>query len=289
MRLPLALAGLREMAIISLIFGGATVWAVYMAFAGHFWAWPVAIMFAIIWLSGLAFFRDPNRVIPSESAVMVSPADGKVTETTLLDDHPDVGGPAMRIGIFLSVLDVHINRSPCAGTVRSVHYKPGKFLDARHVDSGGMNEANTIVIDPDPPHAGPVVVRQIAGLIARRIVCSVQPGDRVEAGQRIGLIKFGSRTELILPGHNLYQATVTIGEHVRGAVSILARRLSETESAETAAIDEAEGTVGGNTASVAGPDAAARLADVAPETASRPDQPVRDTGGTEFNHAQDRA
>lgn len=243
MRLPLAPAGLREMAILSVIFGGAAAWAVFMALAGHFWAWPVALLFTIIWLSGLAFFRDPERLTPSETAAMVSPADGKVTEVTLLDHHPDVGGPATRIGIFLSVLDVHINRSPCAGTIRSVSYKPGKFLDARHPDCGGLNEANTIVIDPDPPHVGPVVVRQIAGLIARRIVCSVKPGDRVITGQRVGLIKFGSRTELILPGHNLYRSTITIGQHVYGAATVLARRLGEDEAAREAEIDKLEGTL----------------------------------------------
>lgn len=232
MRSPLAPAGLREMAVISVLFGGAAVWALFLASAGHAWAWPVAVLFVIIWLSGLAFFRDPERRTPSEAGLMISPADGKVTEVSLLDQHPEIGGPATRIGIFLSVFDVHINRSPCAGTVRAVHYKPGQFLDARHPDSGGMNEANTIIIDPASPHVGPVVVRQVAGLIARRIVCSVKPGDRVEMGQRIGLIKFGSRTELILPGHDQYQPTVTVGDVARGAMTILARRMSSSEAAD---------------------------------------------------------
>lgn len=242
MRVPLAPAGLREMAILTLVFGGAGIWALVMALGGHLWAWPVAILFLIAWLSGLAFFRDPERRTPSEPAIQVSPADGKVTETTLLEHHPDIGGPAMRIGIFLSVLDVHINRSPCAGTVRSVRHTPGRFLDARHPDCGELNEANTIVIDPDPPHTGPVVVRQVAGLIARRIVCSVQPGDRVAPGQRIGLIKFGSRTELILPGHNLYRPAVAVGDHVYGAATVVARRLSEAESADAEALDKAKRT-----------------------------------------------
>ena len=242
MRLPLAPGGLREMIILTLVFGGAGVWALFMGLAGYGWAWPVAILFIIVWLSGLAFFRDPERTTPLEEGIMIAPADGKVTETTLLEQHPDIGGPATRIGIFLSVLDVHINRSPCAGTGRSVSYKPGQFLDARDPQCGELNEANTIVIDPDPPHAGPVVVRQIAGLIARRIVCNVKPGDRVFTGQRIGLIKFGSRTELILPGHNLYKPAVTIGDRVYGAMSILARRLSETESADAEALDKAEQT-----------------------------------------------
>jgi phosphatidylserine decarboxylase len=241
MRIPLAPAGLREMAILTLVLGGLAALALYLGFAGHVWAWPIAVLFIVLWLGGLAFFRDPERLTPSDAVAMVSPADGKVTETSLLESYPDVGGPALRIGIFLSVFNVHINRSPCSGTVRSVSYKPGKFLDARHPECGGLNEANTIIIDPDAPHVGPVVVRQIAGLIARRIVCSVKPGDRVSAGQRIGLIKFGSRTELILPGHNLYKPTVVVGDCVNGALSILARRLSEAETDRAEAEDRAAG------------------------------------------------
>lgn len=225
MRIPLARAGWREMGLITLIFGGAAVGAACLGLGGSVIWWPVAGLLAVVWLGGLAFFRDPERPIPGDALAMVSPADGKVTETTRLDSYPDVDGPVLRIGIFLSVFDVHINRSPCAGTVRSVTYKPGKFLDARDADSGRLNEANTIVIEPDAPHAGPVIVRQVAGLIARRIVCSVKPGDRVTAGQRIGLIKFGSRTELILPGRDLYTPAVAIGEHVGGASTILVRRV----------------------------------------------------------------
>ena len=154
----------------------------------------------------------------------MAPADGKVVEIVRLDGHDDIGGPAMRMGIFLSVLDIHVNRSPCAGVVRAIRYEPGKFLDARHPDSGRLNEANTVVIDPDEPHAGPIVVRQIAGFIARRVVCSLKVGDRVETGQRIGLIKFGSRTELIVPGHDNYDASVAVGDKARGAFTVMARR-----------------------------------------------------------------
>lgn len=228
MRIPLAPAGLREMTVLTLIFGGAAASGLYLGCAGHAWAWPAAGLFVILWIGGLAFFRDPERLTPADAMVMVAPADGKVTEITGLDQHPDVGGPATRIGIFLSVFDVHINRSPCAGAIRSISYRPGKFLDARDPESGPSNEANTIVIDPDPPHAGPVVVRQVAGLIARRIVCSVKPGDRVCAGQRIGLIKFGSRTELILPGRDGYKPAVAIGKHVNGARTVMARRLGSS-------------------------------------------------------------
>lgn len=240
MRIPLAPAGRREMAIITLVFGGAAVGASCMGLGGSAAWWPAAGLLAVVWLGGLAFFRDPERRIPTDPTAMVSPADGKVTEISSLDSYPDTNGPVLRIGIFLSVFDVHVNRSPCAGTVRSVSYKAGKFLDARDADSGQLNEANTIVIEPDAPHTGPVVVRQVAGRIARRIVCSVKPGDRVMAGQRIGLIKFGSRTELILPGQDLYTPTVPIGQHVSGASTILARRRSAKADADTRELNHAQ-------------------------------------------------
>lgn len=212
------------MIIITLLAGAPAIGAVLAARAGYPGFWPVAIVLGIVWLAGLAFFRDPERQCPLDAGAMVSPADGKVVETALLEHHPLIGGPATRISIFLSVFDVHINRSPCSGTVRSVEYSPGRFLDARDPNSGTMNEANTVVIDPDDPQDGPVVVRQIAGLIARRIVCPLKPGDRVTAGQRIGLIKFGSRTELILPGHDRFTPAVKIGDKAVGAVTILARK-----------------------------------------------------------------
>ncbi|GMV95783.1 MAG: phosphatidylserine decarboxylase proenzyme [Phycisphaerae bacterium] len=231
MRLPLAPGGLREMAVLTVVFGGGAAGLLVAALSGLSWAWPATATCAILWLGGLAFFRDPERTTPSEPGSLVSAADGRVTEVSPLDHHEPIGGPALRIGVFLSVFDVHVNRSPCAGTVRSVTYKPGRFLDARHADSGAMNEANTIVIDPDPPHAGPVVVRQVAGLIARRIVCGVHPGDRVEAGQRIGLIKFGSRTEVIVPGPDAYEPAVQVGDRVFGATTVLARRIAREPSA----------------------------------------------------------
>jgi len=187
------------------------------------WCWPLAVLLFLLWLGGLAFFRDPEREVPGAPGLLVSPADGKVVEIVKLDNDDLIGGPATRISIFLSVFNVHVNRSPCAGVVRSVYYRPGRYLDARDPQSGLLNEANTIVIDPDDQAAGPVVVRQIAGLIARRIVCTVKPGERLTRGQRIGLIKFGSRTELIMPGHDLHEPVVRVGDQARGALTVMAR------------------------------------------------------------------
>ena len=224
MRIPLAPAGLREMVILTLVFGGVAGLGYAALWAGHGWGLGLGVFFTHLWFGGLAFFRDPERTPPAEADTLVSPADGKVTESSRLDYHEDVHGPAMRIGIFLSIFDVHVNRSPCSGVVRSITYQRGKFLDARDRRSGAENESNTIVIEPEDPSAGPIVVRQVAGKIARRIVCSLRVGDRVERGQRIGLIKFGSRTELIVPVSCRYVPAVRIGDHARGATTILARR-----------------------------------------------------------------
>lgn len=225
MRIPLAPAGCREMLLLTLLLGGAGIVSCVLAVTASPWLWPFGILFLLAWLGGLAFFRDPERGLPAEADVLVSPADGKVTEITRLDHHDDIGGPALRLGIFLSVFDVHINRSPCDGVVRGVRYQAGQFLDARHPDSGRCNESNTIVLDTK---AGPMVVRQVAGLIARRIVCSIKPGDSVHLGQRIGLIKFGSRTELILPLDRLEPA-VRVGDHVAGASTVVMRPAARPE------------------------------------------------------------
>jgi phosphatidylserine decarboxylase len=232
MRIPLAPAGLREMLIMTLLFGGVAVAALTGAILGYAPGWPIGVLFALAWLAGLAFFRDPHRTPPGDPAALGAPADGRIVETAKLAHHEEIDGPASRISIFLSVLDVHVNRSPCAGRVRAVRYQPGQYLDARDPDSGRLNEANTIIIDPDEPHVGPIVVRQIAGLIARRIVCDIKPGDRLETGQRIGMIKFGSRTELIVPGHVNYQTAVEVGDRAVGGETVMARRTAVTSSRE---------------------------------------------------------
>lgn len=221
MRSPLAPAGSREMIMLTVLLGGGAALCYRWAAHGHSFLWPVAIILTLLWLGGLAFFRDPERSVPSGDDIMVSPADGHVTEITRLDRHDDIGGPALRIGIFLSVFDVHINRSPCSGVVRALRYLPGKFLDARHPDCGQCNESQTIVMDTIN---GPVVIRQVAGLIARRIVCDAKFGETLQIGQRIGLIKFGSRTELIVP-IDQFESAVKIGDKVVGASTIIARRV----------------------------------------------------------------
>ena len=207
---PLTRHGWRELLI------GSVVLAVIATALGYA-AWPLALIVLPVFIWLIAFFRDPERVIPNEQHVMVSPADGVVSDITEIPNDPLIGGPAVRVGIFLSVFNVHINRSPCDGKVLSVTYKEGKFINAMsHAKASDENESNTVVL-AEPGGTRPVaVVKQIVGLIARRIVSTTKVGDDVGRGQRIGMIKFGSRTELTIPLRLGPTVTVKIGQKVRG-------------------------------------------------------------------------
>jgi phosphatidylserine decarboxylase len=175
-------------------------------------AW--AIIPLLLALFFLWFFRDPERSIPDAPETVVSPADGKVTEVSQVT----IGGEKhLRISIFLSVFDVHVNRSPIAGVVREVRYQRGKFLNAMNPASAEENEQNIVRMEGD----GQVVVfKQIAGLLARRIVFHPKVGNHLERGQRVGLIKFGSRTDVLLSSHA--KVRVKVGDRVRGGTSVLA-------------------------------------------------------------------
>jgi phosphatidylserine decarboxylase len=179
-------------------------------FAGLIWAVvPLLLAGFFLW-----FFRDPERNIPQSAGVVVSPADGKVTDVSWVT----IGGEKQaRISIFLSVFDVHVNRSPIAGVVRDVRYQKGKFLNAMNEASADQNEQNVVTVEGDGQR---VVFKQIAGLLARRIVFNHKVGDRLDRGQRVGLIKFGSRTDILLDSSASLQ--VKVGDRVRGGASILA-------------------------------------------------------------------
>ena len=162
----------------------------------------------------LYFFRDPDRPIP-DGPVAVSPADGKVVH---IRPHSDGG---VRISIFLNIFDVHINRFPIAGRITAIEYKSGAYLMAHKELASDENEQNTLTIEPSSFGRNPVVVKQIAGLIARRIVCYKKIGDHVSKGERFGLIKFGSRTDIFLGPE--WETTVKVGERVAGGSTVLAR------------------------------------------------------------------
>ncbi|HKO13578.1 MAG TPA: phosphatidylserine decarboxylase family protein [Acidobacteriaceae bacterium] len=178
------------------------------------WAWailPLLLAAFFLW-----FFRDPERAIPQDPGLVVSPADGKVTQVARVNT-PD--GERLRISIFLSVFDVHVNRSPVAGVLREVRYRKGEFLNAMNPVCAERNEQNLAIVDTSEDYQ--IAFTQIAGLIARRIVFNKRVGDHLARGERVGMIKFGSRTDILMPG--TAEVFVKVGDRVRGGASILAR------------------------------------------------------------------
>jgi phosphatidylserine decarboxylase len=186
--------------------------------AGVLLGWLTSPIWAIVPLLlacfFLWFFRDPERAIPQEPGALVSPADGKVTDVSTVNTED---GKRTRISIFLSVVDVHVNRSPITGVIRDVHYQRGKFLDARSPDCAEQNEQNIVTVEGGGQR---VVFKQIAGLLARRIVFTPKLGDSIQRGQRVGLIKFGSRTDVLFDADA--RVSVKVGDRVKGGASILA-------------------------------------------------------------------
>jgi phosphatidylserine decarboxylase len=163
------------------------------------------------------FFRDPDRVIPSQKDVVVSPADGKVIAAEVVDNSPFLNGESMKISIFMSVFNVHVNRVPYNGLVKEIDYNPGKFFSANLDKASQQNEHNAVAIEME--NGKPLGVVQIAGLIARRIICHIQPGDQVQRGQRFGLICFGSRLDVYLPVD--IKLKLAVGDKVKAGTSIL--------------------------------------------------------------------
>jgi phosphatidylserine decarboxylase len=168
------------------------------------------------------FFRDPERVSPTAPGLLLSPADGTIVAVTRL--LPEQGqATATLVSVFLSVFDVHINRAPVAGEVVDIQYQAGKFLPAFRADASDLNEQNVVTFQVEERA---VVVKQIAGILARRIVCRVQAGDRLSRGERFGLIRFGSRVDTIIPPE--YEVYACPGQRVRGGESVLAASLTRS-------------------------------------------------------------
>ena len=228
--------GKREWMMILVIGGGLT--ATLLALDMAIWTIPVVLVTVAL----LAFFRDPDRPIPADDGVMVSPADGHVSSIHEVDHYEPFGEGATCVRIFLSLLDVHGNRSPCAGRVARLTWKPGQHLNVLNPESAEVNEFNLIeLVDLEDGH--PVAtVRQVAGLIARTIVCGVKQGDVVERGERIGLIKFGSTTELFVPKSAHPQVMVKQGQKVVGGKTILVQ-LAVDEDQEEQPVESREAAV----------------------------------------------
>jgi len=178
--------------------------------------WPVGLVFVTLALFMAFFFRDPRRQPPTDSNVIVAPADGRVTRVRAVDDQSE--SSATVVSIFLSPLDVHINRAPIAGKITDVSYTRGKFLMATDENASLVNEQNALTIEGEKIT---VVCKQIAGILARRIVCWKQAGESVALGERFGLIKFSSRTDVLLPGS--VEILVAEGDRVKGGTSVIGR------------------------------------------------------------------
>lgn len=196
--------------------------AVIGILAGVLGWWWLLVVAILAWFVVAAFFRDPLGRHPASQHEYdwLSPADGCISAIETVDHHEATDGAALVVRIFLSVLDVHVNRAPCTATVREIRYRPGLWLDARTEESARVNESNLLILEtPDGERLG---VRQVSGAIARRIVCPLEPGAILTRGARFGMIKFGSTTELILPNPEQATARVAVGDKVRAGVTILA-------------------------------------------------------------------
>lgn len=209
-RLPFAPWGMRELNVLGWPLVAVVIALVWL---GGVWQWLAVVPAALLALL-LYFFRDPARHVPDAPDAIVAPADGTVVEVTPLAHYDFLDGPAVRVGIFLSIFNVHINRAPWTGRVVETHYRPGEFLNALNPASAERNESMWIGLEEPAPPCRRLAVRQIAGLLARRIVCTLRPGVTVPRGEKFGMIKLGSRTELILPAGEV-EVLVRPGDKVR--------------------------------------------------------------------------
>jgi phosphatidylserine decarboxylase len=205
------IGGSLALAVLAELFVGRSVAVTFLALTGVF----------------VFFFRDPDRPIPSDTDAVLAPADGRVMVAGAPPGQACPAGNWQQISIFLSPMDVHVNRLPISGRVTKVEYHPGRFLPAYRADAGDLNEYTEVTIDHD---GQPVVVRQIVGVLARRIVCRVKEGASVRAGERFGVMKFGSRMDIFVPASATLN--VKVNEKVVGGVTVIAR-LAEREARPT--------------------------------------------------------
>jgi len=182
----------------------------------------IEITLAIILVWSLAFFRDPYRAVPQDDNLLLAPADGKITDIeTVQNDF--IGGEALRIGIFMSIFNAHINRAPCDVKAEKITYKKGRYKNAANPQSGRVNESNDLWLTRTNKPQDKLIVRQISGAIARRIVCEAAEGQKLAGGEKFGMIKFGSRTELYLPANGHTKLLVKVGNKVKAGLAPLVR------------------------------------------------------------------
>ncbi len=204
--------------VIGAFFAAVILWGVWL-FVPNMWSFLGGVLGIFPTLFFAYFFRDPDRIIPGGEGILLSPADGRVVAIKPIDLHHWLKTKSIQISIFLSPLDVHINRIPCTGRIEFVNYKKGKFLAAYNHSASEENEQTEIGIVAD--NGTPMVLKQIAGVLARRIVCNLEKGQKLTVGDKFGMIKFGSRTDLIVPSNT--QIDVQVGQRVKGGETILGR------------------------------------------------------------------
>jgi phosphatidylserine decarboxylase len=235
MRIPLTKYGLPQVvAYPTALFAVMAVFPLITAALLPQWAIiAVEAVLAAVLIWALMFFRDPARRSPADVNLLLAPADGRITEIETVDQTSFIGGPALRIGIFLSIFDTHINRAPCNVRIEKITYKKGKYLNAMNPQSGRINESNELdLIRTDIPKDR-LIVRQISGAIARRIVCEAAEGRQLSGGERFGMIKFGSRTELYLPVRENAKCLVKTGDKVKAGLTPLVKyELRDSKDAE---------------------------------------------------------
>jgi len=205
---------------IALILTGITVTVILLAGGVRFSSLimtGLAGIFALLTVFTIYFFRDPDRSVELQPGILVAPADGRILSVEPIEHHDYIGGPATKISIFLSIFDVHINRVPASGVVDFVKFHQGQFFSAFKEEASRSNQRIEIGIITDEGHR--IVTKQISGSIARRVICYLQPQDRVVAGNRFGMIRFGSRTELIVPADS--RVNVKKGDKVRGGETVI--------------------------------------------------------------------
>jgi phosphatidylserine decarboxylase len=223
MRIPLTKYGLPQVVVYPAAIVAAMI-VLPLIIASFLQLWPIVaieVVLAAILIWALMFFRDPERSCPADNNLLLAPADGRVTEIETIDETSFIKGQALRIGIFLSIFDTHINRAPCNVRIEKITYKKGKYLNAMNPQSGRLNESNELDLVRTNSPKDKLIVRQISGAIARRIVCSAAEGQELAGGERFGMIKFGSRTELYVPVRENAKCLVKIGDKVKAGLTPL--------------------------------------------------------------------
>lgn len=233
MRIPLTRYGWPQVAVlpavqVAVMVIALLVWPKSLSVGGII---LLQIIFAVILVWILSFFRDPERIVPTDKNLLLAPADGRITDIEAVENDY-IGGKTLRIGIFLSIFDVHINRAPCNVKVERITYRQGKYRNAMRPQSGLVNESNDLsLVRTDSPQ-DKLIVRQISGAIARRIVCETSEGQELTGGEKFGMIKFGSRTELYLPARKNAKCLVRVGDKVKAGLSPLVRYEGRSPNAE---------------------------------------------------------